>query len=424
MGYNIALLIGGELVGPGDGLLLGGLVEDGLERCRCVRAECVVLVQVDAGEEGLVGEAFVLVVAALVHGGEISCEVKGSLVVVVVLGDLSLDPVKFCAQPGLELLQLFQRERVGQVRFQELVLLGKDLLAPIGEVSDGLVRARGQLVELVHQHAPQCVGHRWGEGDALVVVGDELLNPVHWRIRHVTVRALVVAAQTDEVRANVAVAILGVADRHPLKTPSTEQGAFQVVIMLLRADPGLGVGAKNGLHLVPNFWFDEPFVCPVVTDTPVDDISLVVGVLQHSMHARKPQRSRWASSVTGVPLDTTVRVTPSTPSWSLVCTIRSVRCTPWCLSIACARSMLFGIPVVCSHAIWSRISNPAFSIPRTMRCHVRAPPNAATYAPGFSACNAPAAQALHHASNTSGAVIAEVSMCGRDSRNPDASSQE
>ena len=55
-GYNIALLVvGGVLVGPGDGLLLGGLVEDALEGCRGVGGECVVLVQVDAGEERLVG---------------------------------------------------------------------------------------------------------------------------------------------------------------------------------------------------------------------------------------------------------------------------------------------------------------------------------------------------------------------------------
>nr|WP_254259487.1 hypothetical protein [Leucobacter chinensis] len=302
MGYNIALLIGGgELVGPGDGLLLRGLVEDGLKRCGGVHTEGVVFIQVDAGKEGLVREALVLVVAALVHSGEISCEIKGSvdevsgsLVVVVVLSDLSLDPVKFCSQPGLELLQLVQRERLGQVCFQELVLLSKDLLAPISEVSDGLVSARGQLVELVHQHAPQCVGHRWREGDALVVVRDELLNPVHRRIRHVTGRALVVAAQTDEIRVDVAVPVLGVDDRHPLTTPSTEQGALQVVVMLLRADPGLGVGAQNGLHLIPDFWLNEPFVCPVISDTPVDDISLVVRVLQHSMHARKPQRSRRA----------------------------------------------------------------------------------------------------------------------------------
>src|SRR5690606_1292225 len=34
LGYNIAFLVaGGVLVGPGDGLLLGGLVEDALEGC-------------------------------------------------------------------------------------------------------------------------------------------------------------------------------------------------------------------------------------------------------------------------------------------------------------------------------------------------------------------------------------------------------
>ncbi|RCS62091.1 hypothetical protein CIK77_05205 [Microbacterium sp. JB110] len=69
--------------------------------------------------------------------------------------------------------------------FEELVLLGEDLFAAVGEVSDGLVRARGELVEFVGEHAPECVGHGWGEGDALVVVGDELLDPACGGVGHV-----------------------------------------------------------------------------------------------------------------------------------------------------------------------------------------------------------------------------------------------
>lgn len=37
-----------------------------------------------------------------------------------------------------------------------------------------------------------------------------------------------------------------------------------------------------------------------------------------------------------------------------------------------------------SHAIESRISNPASSIAVAMRCHVRVPPNASRYPPGFN----------------------------------------
>ncbi|WP_283793218.1 hypothetical protein, partial [Gulosibacter molinativorax] len=92
-------------------------------------------------------------------------------------------------------------------------MLGEDLLAPVGEVADGLVRARGELIELVGEHPPERVGHRWGEGDALVVVGDELLDPVHGCVGHVTGGALVVAAQADEVRVYVPVPVLRVDDR-------------------------------------------------------------------------------------------------------------------------------------------------------------------------------------------------------------------
>lgn len=142
-------------------MLLRVLVEDRGEGCGGVGGEGAALVQVDAGEEGLVREALVLLVAALVDLCEVAGEIEssvdegtGSLVVVVVLGDLRFDPVKFGAEPGLELLQLVQGQGVGEVGFEELVLLGEDLLTPFGEVADGLVRACGELVELVGEHPP------------------------------------------------------------------------------------------------------------------------------------------------------------------------------------------------------------------------------------------------------------------------------
>ncbi|KAB1643508.1 hypothetical protein [Gulosibacter chungangensis] len=123
LGYSIAILVAvGVLVGPGDGLLLGGLIEDALKRYCSVGGEGVVLVQVDAGEERLVGEALVLLVTALIHGSEVACEVEGSvdegagsLIVVVVFSDLGFDPVKFCPQSGLELLQLIQAEGIDEM---------------------------------------------------------------------------------------------------------------------------------------------------------------------------------------------------------------------------------------------------------------------------------------------------------------------
>ncbi|WP_449276704.1 hypothetical protein [Leucobacter sp. GX24907] len=105
LGYNIALFIAsGALLCPSDGLLLGGLVEDRLERCCGVGVQLRVLVQVDAGEERLVREALVLVIAALVDSCEISCELEGTvdevactLIVIVVFSDLRFDAVEFGA---------------------------------------------------------------------------------------------------------------------------------------------------------------------------------------------------------------------------------------------------------------------------------------------------------------------------------------
>ncbi|MFD2839207.1 hypothetical protein ACFSYH_01285 [Populibacterium corticicola] len=67
--------------------------------------------------------------------------------------DLRFDAVELGAQSGLELLQLLERERVSKVSLQELVLLDGDLLATVDQVADGLACARGELIELVHEHS-------------------------------------------------------------------------------------------------------------------------------------------------------------------------------------------------------------------------------------------------------------------------------
>lgn len=88
--------------------------------------------------------------------------------------------------------------------------------------------------------------------------------------------------------------VLRVEDRHPLAAAAAVEGAFEVVVVLLRAYPGLGVGAEHGLDSVPALGLDEPFVCAVVADAPVDDITLVVGVLQHAVHAGQSEGTRGA----------------------------------------------------------------------------------------------------------------------------------
>lgn len=106
--------------------------------------------------ERLVREARVLVVAAFVDTREVTGKVErpvdegaGALVVVVVLGDLRFDAVELGPETGLELFELFEGERVGEVGFEELVLFFLDLGAAGGEVFAGLVGACGELVELL-----------------------------------------------------------------------------------------------------------------------------------------------------------------------------------------------------------------------------------------------------------------------------------
>ena len=140
LGYDIAFVIGrGVLFCPGDCLFFRGFVEDRGEGFCRVGGDLAAFVEVDAGEERLVREALVRLVAAFVDLREIARKVEGSidecsgsLVVVVVLGDLCFDAVEFCLESHLESLELLKAERVGEVCFEELVLLGEDLLAPFG----------------------------------------------------------------------------------------------------------------------------------------------------------------------------------------------------------------------------------------------------------------------------------------------------
>src|SRR5690606_17682321 len=67
-----------------------------------------------------------------------------------------------------------------------------------------------------------------------------------------------------------------------------------------------------------------------------------------------------------------------------------------------SRFLDFGNPDPYSHAIESRISNPASSIPDCSRCHVREPPNASRCPPGFNTRRHSVAHSVHHDSNSAG----------------------
>src|SRR5690606_3541563 len=75
---------------------------------------------------------------------------------------------------------------------------------------------------------------------------------------------------------------------------------------------------------------------------------------------------------------------------------------PPALSIALDTSSDFGNPDPYSHAMLSRISNPASSTAAASRCQVRDPPNASMWPPGLSTRRHSAAQRPHHSWNAAG----------------------
>ncbi|MFI8631298.1 hypothetical protein ACIGEP_01715 [Microbacterium sp. NPDC077663] len=65
------------------------------------------------------------------------------------------------------------------------------------------------------EHAAECVAHRRGDLDPLVVVDDEVFDVGDEDRGLGTVGAFLVPAETDEVRVDVAVAGTGVVDHQP-----------------------------------------------------------------------------------------------------------------------------------------------------------------------------------------------------------------
>ncbi|MBF9336208.1 hypothetical protein G3N30_08215 [Microbacterium lacticum] len=118
------------------------------------------LADADLGEERLVGQASVLVVAAGVDASDVAGEgeavvdvVAGFGVVVVVLGEAVVDRCLLGAEPVLELGELFEADRVLQVRFEEPVLLVDVRRPSLGELGGLGAGGFGEAVEFVVEHA-------------------------------------------------------------------------------------------------------------------------------------------------------------------------------------------------------------------------------------------------------------------------------
>ena len=166
-------------------------------------------------------------------------------------------------------------------------------LAPVEE----LRALRGEFVglglrrclevgQLDGDHLPQRGDDVLGDSDAAPVVGDEAFDLGDGHRATLAADAAGVPAGADEVGVDVALLALGVVDQQPGAALAAVDGAFEVVLVGLRALASGLVGGEHVLHAVPDLGLNQPVVRTVVARTFEGDVALVVRVLQDAVHRR------------------------------------------------------------------------------------------------------------------------------------------
>ncbi|MGO3041234.1 hypothetical protein [Ancrocorticia populi] len=207
---------------PVEGVAVDLGVEQHLVGALVLDSELVVFLDVDLGEEGLVAQAAVGVVAAGVDVGAVGqqvegvCEVGAGVGVFAVVGvdaaghlvELSEDAVLFAFEER-------ERDRVGVVSLEESFLLALEPVAVGGELAQFVGLLGHEPVELVVQHPAECFAVRGGDLHSLVVPLDHVLDVLDEDRAAGAVGALGVPAGADEVGVDVAVTVLRVRDHQP-----------------------------------------------------------------------------------------------------------------------------------------------------------------------------------------------------------------
>ncbi|WP_244223214.1 hypothetical protein [Brevibacterium aurantiacum] len=207
---------------PVEGVAVDLGVQQHLVRALVLDAEFVVFLDVDLGEEGLVAQATVGVVAAGVDVGAVGQQVErvfevgaGVGVLAVVGVDTAGHLVELSEDAVLLPFEQSERDRVGVVRLEESFLLALQPVAIRGELAQFVGLLGHEPVELVVQHPAERFAVRGRDLNALVVPLDHLLDVLDEDRAAGAVGALGVPAGADEVGVDVAVTVLRVRDHQP-----------------------------------------------------------------------------------------------------------------------------------------------------------------------------------------------------------------
>lgn len=247
------------VLNPVEGVSVDLRIEEHLKGPVVLDAQLVVLVDVDLGEERLVAQPPVGVVAARVDVGAVGEQSEGVVevgagvgVVAEVRIDAAVHLVEFGDDPVLFALEHGERDLVGVVRLHKAVLLAFEPVAVGGEAFQFLGFGGHQPVELVVEHPRECVLLGWRDLDAGVVVLDELLDVLDEHRLARAVGPLGVPTGAHEVAVDVAVAVLRIGDDEPGAALAAVDRSFEVVSVDLGCFDGALVRGEHGLNLVPD----------------------------------------------------------------------------------------------------------------------------------------------------------------------------
>ncbi|WP_234417804.1 hypothetical protein [Miniimonas sp. S16] len=182
----------------------------------------VVFVDVDLGEEGLVAQAAVRVVAPTVDVGAVGQQVQrivevgaGVGIVAVVGVDTPVHAVEFSEDAVLLSSEHRQRDRIGVVGLHEPVLFVFEPVTVLGEAVEFIGLGGHEPVELVVEHPRQGIALGGADLHAGVVVLDQLLHVFDEHRLSGAVGALGVPARAHEVAVDLPVAVLRVGHDEP-----------------------------------------------------------------------------------------------------------------------------------------------------------------------------------------------------------------
>ncbi|MCI2186727.1 MAG: hypothetical protein LKK40_10615 [Bifidobacterium tibiigranuli] len=260
-----------------------------------------VLVDIDAGEERLVAQFAVQVVAPLVDVRDVGQQAERVLqvlacfqVLVVVGGDVVVDRLQGRADAGLLAFEHVQGHGVGVVGLQQLEALAFQLVALPGELFELLGLGGHEPVELGMQHPGHVFTHLRRDLDGLVILLNQAFHILDEDRVTGAVGASGMPSRAHEIGVDAALVVARMAHDEPRAALPAIHRALQIVVMDLAFVGGRDVRVEHGLHLIPDLPRHQRLMGAPVGHVLVGDVALVIRVAQHPAQRRLAQGTRRA----------------------------------------------------------------------------------------------------------------------------------